>query len=61
MINELKNEANRAYTENGALTNRSTQSDCLDLFATVGALRRQSEDEIIARFTRAFSENRDRR
>ena len=59
MLNELKNEANRAYTENGALTNRSTHSDCLDLFATVGALRRQSEDEIIARFTRAFSENRD--
>lgn len=59
MLKELKNEANRAYTENGALTNRSTQSDCLDLFATVGALRRQSEDEIIARFTRAFSENRD--
>lgn len=59
MLTELKNEANRAYTENGALTNKSTQSDCLDLFATVGALRRQSEDEIIERFTRAFSENRD--
>ena len=59
MLKELFNEANRAYTENGALTNKSTRSDCLDLFATVGALRRQSEDEIIARFVRAFSENRD--
>ena len=59
MLNELKNEANRAYTENGALTNKTTQSDCLDLFATIGALRRQSEDEIIVRFTRAFGENRD--
>lgn len=59
MLTELKNEANRAYTENGALTNKSTQSDCLDLFATAGALRRQSEDKIIERFTRAFSENRD--
>lgn len=59
MLNELKNEANRAYTENGALTNKSTRSDCLDLFATVGALRCQSENEIIARFTRAFSEDRD--
>lgn len=59
MLNELKNEANRAYTENGALTHESTQSDCLDLFATIGALRRQSKDEIIRRFVRAFAENRD--
>ena len=59
MLNELKNEANRTYTENGAITNESTFSDCLDLFATIGALRRQNEDEIIFRFVRAFSENRD--
>lgn len=59
MLNELKNEANRTYTENGAVTNESTFSDCLDLFATIGALRRQNEDEIIFRFVRAFTENRD--
>ena len=59
MLNELKNEANRTYTENGALTNESSLSDCLDLFATIGALRRQGEDEIIFRFLRAFAENRD--
>ena len=59
MLNELKNEANRATTENGALTHASTMSDCLDLFATVGAMRRQSEDEIIFRFVRAYSENPD--
>lgn len=59
MLNELKNEANRTYTENGALTNKSTMSDCLDLFATVGALRSHRADEITARFARAFSENRN--
>ena len=59
MLNELKNEANRTYTENGALTNESSLSDCLDLFATIGALRRQGEDDIIFRFLRAFAENRD--
>lgn len=59
MLNELKNEANRTFTENGAVTNTSTMSDCLDLFATIGALRRQGEDEIIFRFLRAFAENRD--
>ena len=59
MLNELKNEANRTYTENGALTNESSLSDCLDLFATIGALRRQDEDEIIFRFLRAFAENRN--
>lgn len=59
MLNELKNEANRAYTENGAVTSESTFSDCLDLFAAIGALRRQNEDEIIFRFVRAFTENRD--
>lgn len=59
MLNELKNEANRAFTENGAVTNASSMSDCLDLFATIGALRKQDEDEIIFRFVRAFTENRD--
>lgn len=39
MLNHLKNEANIAYTENGAVTNASTMSDCLDLFATIGAIR----------------------
>lgn len=59
MLAELKNELNKTYTENGAITNKSTMSDCLDFFATVGALRRESDGEIISRFMRAFSENKD--
>lgn len=59
MLAELKNELNRTLTENGAETYKSTLSDCLDFFATVGALRRESDGEIIARFLRAFAEDRD--
>ncbi len=59
MLKALKNEANKTYTENGAVTHRSTGKDCLDLFATIGALRRESEREIVDRFVRAFAENPD--
>jgi len=59
MLNELKNEANRTLTENGATTLRSTGSDCLDLFATIGALRNAEDQEIIVRFARAYAEDRD--
>ena len=59
MLEFLKNMANRTLTENGAVTQRSARSDCLNLFATVGALRAQNEAEIAKRFLRAFAENRD--
>ena len=59
MLEHLKNEANRTYTENGAVTHASTYSDCLDLFATIGALRSSNEQEIISRFVRAFTEDPD--
>ena len=57
MLEHLKNEANRTYTENGAVTYATTYSDCLDLFATIGALRSSNEQEIISRFVRAFIED----
>lgn len=59
MLEFLKNESNKTYTENGAVTNRSTGKNCLDLFATIGALRRQSDQEIADRFMRAYAENPD--
>ena len=59
MLEFLKQEANRAYTENGALSYATTGSDCLDLFATIGALRSASEQEIISRFQGAFAEDPD--
>lgn len=59
MLEYLKQEADRARTENGAATHASTGSDCLDLFASVGALRSAEDREIIRRFARAFSEDPD--
>ena len=60
MLNELKNAMNRTgRTENGAVTLRSSQSYCLDLFATIGALRNATDDDIINRFELAFIENPD--
>ncbi len=59
MLNHLKNEANIVYTENGAVTNATTMSDCLDLFATIGAIRAAEDGEIIKRFVRAYTEDAD--
>jgi len=59
MLNFLKTEANKTFTENGAVTMASTNSSCLDLFATAGALRNASDEEILERFVMAFAEDRD--
>ena len=59
MLEELKQEANYTLTENFALTHKSTLSHCLDLFATVGALRNATPNEIRTRFMRAFAEDSD--
>ena len=59
MLEFIKTEVNRTYTENGALSHATTNSDCLDLFATIGALRSAKEQEIISRFQRAFAEDPD--
>lgn len=56
MLKHLKNTANITRTENSAFTYRSTQSHCLDLFATIGALRSASDTDILVRFQRAFAE-----
>ncbi len=57
MLNFLKKETNKTYTENGAVTYCSTNSNCLDLFATIGALRQESDEEIKERFINAYYEN----
>ena len=59
MLEYITEEANAALTENGALTHATTGSDCLDLFATVGALRGADDAEIERRFMRAFAEDPD--
>lgn len=59
MLDYLKKEANITLTENGAITNASSGNYCLDLFATIGALRHVDEQEIVDRFVRAYVEDSD--
>lgn len=59
MLQQLKYEANIARTENGAVTNAGTGSDCLDLFASIGAIRAAEEHDIVRRFVRAYTEDPD--
>ncbi len=59
MLAYIKKIMNRTLTENGAVSYETTGSECLDLFATVGALRRESDEEIVTRFVRAYAEDPD--
>ena len=59
MLQYIEKEQNVALTENGAVSLATTGSDCLDFFATAGAIRRESDAEIEKRFLRAFYENKD--
>ena len=59
MLESIKEKANIKSTENGARTYESSGSHCLDLFATIGALRKADDEEINSRFVRAYFENPD--
>lgn len=59
MLEYLREEANITLTENGATTYISTKSHCLDLFASIGAIRKSPENDIIGRFVKALAENKD--
>ena len=59
LVHALEVATNITYTENGAVTLETTGSCCLDLFATIGALRHASEEELCRRFLRAYAEDRD--
>lgn len=59
MLEYLKAESNNTLTENGAATYRSTGSECLDLFASIGALRHAEDIDVLERFVRAYTEDAD--
>lgn len=59
MLDHLMNESNMTLTENGAMTHSTTGSDCLDFFASAGALRSASEQQILKLFIRAYNEDAD--
>ncbi|HAG13408.1 MAG TPA: DUF2828 domain-containing protein [Ruminococcus sp.] len=56
-LQQLKAESNRAYTENGALTHRTSASDCLDLFFRMGGMRGAAEQDIVRTVLRAYAED----
>ena len=56
-IKSIKNETNETLTENGAVAYRTTNSDLLDLFAVIGALRTRPSQEIETKFIKAFAED----
>ena len=57
LLNALKNETNYTYTENGALTHRSSLSALLDLFGMGAAYRVRSDADCILLFKQAYEEN----
>ena len=59
LLKELKNEANKTYTENGAAALKSTGSAVYDLFATGAAYRTRSDSDVLYLFTQAWKENRE--
>lgn len=56
-MNALKADSNYTYTENGALTYKSTLDGLLDLFALGGAYRTRSDADVINLFMKAFRED----
>lgn len=57
MLNEMKNEFNKARTTNGDYQFTSSLDSVLDLFAKGGAMRKRPDDEITQLFSKAFSED----
>ncbi len=53
----MKEETKWTKTENGAVVKNTTDSALLDMFATIGAMRSRSEDEIIKKFELAYQED----
>ena len=52
----IEEKTNLTLTENAAVTRITSNSDLLDLFSTVGALRNAEESDIVRRASRAISD-----
>lgn len=59
MLNSIKKELNKKFTENCASAYSSTLNKVLDLFAFGAAYRNRSDDEVIALFECALDENKE--
>ena len=56
-LNGMKSATNYTYTENGALTHKTSMSGLLDLFGMGAAYRTRSDTDCIYLFKKAFDEN----
>ena len=56
-LDRLKEATNYTFTENGALTHKSTLSGLYDLFSLGGAYRSRTEEECITLFLKAYAED----
>ena len=57
--NAMRSATNYAYTENGALTHKSTLSNVYDMFAMGAAMRERSDEDILIMFKNACAEDLD--
>lgn len=57
MLNHLSNHFNETTTTNGAFAYKSTKSAVLDLFSQGGAMRQNSDSEIVSLFSKAYAED----
>lgn len=57
IIEAMKREQNYKLTENGAIALKSTLDRSLDFFATMGAMRNRSDEDIIRGFMDVFAED----
>ena len=57
LLNSMKKDTNFTYTENGAITHKTTESALLDMFAMGGAMRERSASDVTLMFKKAYQEN----
>lgn len=57
LLNAIENKQNVTFTENGAVTLKSSLKHTVDFFGTGGALRNSTESNIITLFSKAFAES----
>ena len=57
LLNSMKKDTNFTYTENGAITHKTTESALLDMFAMGGAMRERSVGDVTLMFKKAYEEN----
>ena len=56
-MNQLKNNTNYGYTENGAVKRTTTNNPVYDMFAIGSAYRSRSDEDVILLFKNAFEED----